>query len=75
MIKRYFDTFIDAIGYVIIKASPVIAAFPAAITILEGPQAADDLRWWRIRYDNPAGSAEGWVAESTASGVQILGAD
>lgn len=35
MIKRYFDTFIDAIGYVIIKASPVIAAFPAAITILE----------------------------------------
>ena len=47
----------------------------AAITILEGPQATDDLRWWRIRYDGPAGSAEGWVAESTASGVQILGAD
>lgn len=44
----------------------------ANVTILDGPQIADQLTWWRIRYDSPAGSAEGWVAESTASGVRIL---
>jgi hypothetical protein len=44
----------------------------ATVTILEWPQSADQLTWWRIRHDSPAGSVEGWVAESTASGVQIL---
>jgi len=44
----------------------------AIVTILEGPQSTDQLTWWRIRYDSPAGPAEGWVAESTASAVQIL---
>jgi hypothetical protein len=39
---------------------------------------ADNLTWWRIRFI-PAGAlagarvVEGWVAEATASGVQILG--
>jgi len=44
----------------------------ATITILEWPQTADQLIWWRIRLDSPSGPVEGWVAESTASGVQIL---
>ena len=35
---------------------------------------ADNLIWWRIRYAAPDGrTLEGWVAEATASGVQILG--
>lgn len=44
----------------------------ATVTILEWPQAADQLTWWYIRNDTSAGPIEGWVAESTASGVQIL---
>ena len=40
-----------------------------AVTILEGPTAADNLVWWRIDVNGSAG----WVAEATASGVQILG--
>ncbi len=39
------------------------------VTILEGPAAADSLVWWRIDVNGTAG----WVAEATASGVQILG--
>jgi len=44
----------------------------ATVTILEWPQAADQLTWWYIRFDSPTGPVEGWVAESTASGVLIL---
>lgn len=44
----------------------------ATVTILQWPQAVDQLTWWYIRLDTPTGSVEGWVAESTASGVQIL---
>ena len=44
----------------------------ATVTILEWPQTADQLTWWHIRYDTPTGPVEGWVAESTASGVLIL---
>jgi hypothetical protein len=34
----------------------------------------DNLTWWRVRYQAPGGaSLEGWVAEATGSGVQILG--
>ncbi|MBX3053755.1 MAG: hypothetical protein KF753_19910 [Caldilineaceae bacterium] len=42
------------------------------VVILDPPQVADQLIWWRIRFDSPSGPVEGWVAESTASGVQIL---
>jgi hypothetical protein len=43
------------------------------LEILEGPMSADNLTWWRIRYQTPDGrSVEGWVAEATQSGVQIL---
>jgi hypothetical protein len=44
------------------------------LEILEGPVPADNLTWWRIRYQTPDGRPiEGWVAEATQSGVQILG--
>lgn len=39
------------------------------VTIVEGPEVADNLTWWYVTY----GAAEGWMAEATASGVQILG--
>ena len=44
------------------------------VTILGGPESQDGLRWWQVRYQGRGASApvEGWVAESTASGVQIL---
>jgi hypothetical protein len=43
------------------------------VEILEGPQSADGLTWWRVRPLPPTDPAEGWIAEATASGVQILG--
>ena len=39
------------------------------LEIVAGPNPGDKLTWWRIRYNG----TEGWVAEATASGVQILG--
>jgi hypothetical protein len=39
------------------------------VEIISGPNPGDKLNWWHIRYKG----AEGWVAEATASGVQILG--
>ncbi|MCX6048339.1 MAG: SH3 domain-containing protein [Chloroflexi bacterium] len=39
------------------------------IEIIAGPSPGDKLTWWRIRYNG----TEGWVAEATASNVQILG--
>ena len=46
----------------------------AALEILGESAAADNLVWWRIRARAPDGALlEGWVAEATASGVQILG--
>ncbi|RIK40701.1 MAG: hypothetical protein DCC57_19375 [Chloroflexi bacterium] len=45
-----------------------------ALQILGERAVADNLTWWRIRYQPASGGVvEGWVAEATASGVQILG--
>lgn len=44
-----------------------------SVEILGWPRNADNLIWWPIRYQSADGATiEGWVAESTASGVQIL---
>jgi hypothetical protein len=44
------------------------------LQIVAGPAPADNLSWWLIRYTTQDGrSLEGWVAEATSSGVQILG--
>jgi hypothetical protein len=43
------------------------------LEILGGRASADNLTWWLVRYTPPGGGpVEGWVAEATASGVQIL---
>jgi hypothetical protein len=42
--------------------------------IVAGPAPADNLTWWLIQYQPGDGRiVEGWVAEGTGSGVQILG--
>ena len=43
------------------------------MTMLGDSQLADNLVWWRARYQSADGRRlEGWVAEATASGVQML---
>ena len=62
-------------GYLGKPASDIVGQVDpgAAMTVLGDSQSADNLVWWRIRYQDPTGAAlEGWVAEATASGVQIL---
>lgn len=61
-------------GYLGKGAEDIVAQMEpgTVVTILTWPQVADQLNWWQIRYTGPAGSTDGWVAESTASGVQIL---
>lgn len=44
------------------------------LQILGDSASADSLTWWHVRYQAPDGGIhEGWVAEATGSGVQILG--
>ena len=54
-------------------ASDIVAqAAPDDPFVILGPSArADNLIWWQVRH--PASNTEGWVAEATESGVQILG--
>ena len=48
----------------------------AAAVVLGEKQLADSLTWWQVRATLDDGrDAEGWVAEATASGVQILGTE
>ena len=53
------------------SSSDVLAQLrPGDALIIEGETAAvDNLTWWRVTYQGN----EGWVAEATASGVDILG--
>jgi hypothetical protein len=63
-------------GYLSKPAGDVIGQVPpsGAIEIIGGRALADGLTWWFIRYTAPNGTAiDGWIAEATASGVQILG--
>lgn len=66
----------QAPGYLSKPPDDIIAQMQPGeqVTILDGPQRADNLVWWRVRFQGAAAPTpvEGWVAESTASGVQIL---
>lgn len=43
------------------------------VEIVSGPQEADSLLWWLIRYRTQSGATvEGWMAEATGSGVTIM---
>ena len=63
-------------GYLSKAAGDVIGQVPpgAVVEIIGGRAFSDGLTWWYIRYVAPDGAAiDGWIAEATASGVQILG--
>ncbi|HSN78639.1 MAG TPA: M23 family metallopeptidase, partial [Anaerolineae bacterium] len=62
-------------GYVNKTADDVLVEAPlgAAMTILAGPQRADDLTWWQVRYVDGAGRTfDGWAAEASSKGVDYL---
>ncbi len=44
-----------------------------SLQVLGDPTAADDLIWWHVQTTGSGQPVVGWVAEQTASGVQILG--
>lgn len=63
-------------GYLSKPAGDVIGVLePGATVIVSGEnQVADNLTWWYVQATLSDGRAiAGWVAEATASGVQILG--
>jgi hypothetical protein len=63
-------------GYLSKPAGDVIGQVPpnATVEIIGGRAFADGLTWWLIRYSAADGAViDGWIAEATASGVQILG--
>jgi hypothetical protein len=63
-------------GYLSKPAGDIIGQVPpgGTVEIIGGHTTADGLTWWYIRYATPDGAAiDGWIAEATASGVQILG--
>jgi hypothetical protein len=53
------------------SAEDVIAVLQAGdgVTVLAGPEQADGLRWWRVRFNE----AQGWMAERSNSGKVLLG--
>jgi hypothetical protein len=62
-------------GYVNKTADDVVMEAPlgAALTILAGPQPADDLMWWQVRTTDSGGrSFDGWAAEASAKGTPLL---
>lgn len=57
-------------GYQGKPAADVIAVVPAGASgaIVDGPELADGLTWWRVQF----GEQEGWMAEQTSSGILLL---
>lgn len=44
-------------------------------TVLDGPRVVDNLTWWRVALKDAVGrTVEGWMAESTVTGVPLLAA-
>ena len=43
------------------------------VKIIDGPRIADGMTWWYVQLLSSSDPIEGWMAEATASGVQILG--
>jgi hypothetical protein len=63
-------------GYLSKPDGDIIGQIPPGgmVEIAGGRAFADGLTWWLIRYTASDGAViNGWVAEATASGVQILG--
>lgn len=51
-------------------ADDVITTIPAGAQgeVIDGPQAADGLQWWLVRFSGK----EGWMAERSSQGVLLL---
>lgn len=51
-------------------ADDVITTVPAGAQgeVIDGPQAADGLQWWLVRF----GGKEGWMAERSSQGILLL---
>ncbi|MCB0064200.1 MAG: hypothetical protein KDE19_18885 [Caldilineaceae bacterium] len=63
-------------GYLSKLESDKIGRIPSGgtVAIIGGPATVDELTWWHVRYQAGDGTLiEGWSAEATASGLQILG--
>ena len=63
-------------GYLSKPAGDIIGQVPPGgrVEVIGGRTVADGLTWWYMRYATPDGATiDGWIAEATASGVQILG--
>jgi hypothetical protein len=63
-------------GYLSKPEGDVIAQIgpDESVELLGGRAIADNLAWYYIRYRTPGGQVvDGWIADATASGVQILG--
>jgi hypothetical protein len=63
-------------GYLSKADGDIIGQVPpgGVVEVIGGRTFADGLTWWFIRYTAADGVAiDGWMAEATASGVQILG--
>lgn len=58
---RNKDNSVDTLGYV---------GYGHRLWVLNGPQMADGLCWWRVR-DEACGN-EGWVADRTQGGQRLL---
>ncbi len=62
-------------GSVSKPAGDVLVEVPSGtvLTVVGGPQSADNLRWWRVEHRPAAGGTiTGWMAESRANGQILL---
>lgn len=57
-------------GYVNKPGNDVLGTVPggAILDVLSGPQPADSLQWWQVRYRDQVG----WMAETRAGGEPLL---
>ena len=57
-------------GYLDKPGNDVLGTVPsgAILDVLAGPQAADGLQWWQVRYRGQVG----WMAETRAAGEPLL---
>jgi len=61
-------------GFANQPSDDVITALPPdrIVSITNGPQAADGLRWWGIRATDNGQTLDGWMAEEAPNGVRLL---
>lgn len=62
-------------GYLSKPTADIVATLPPGqtITLTGDSQRVDNLVWWGVQTTVGGQTVEGWIAEATASGVQILG--